>query len=67
MIGNAGNNLLNTNIGGQSPAYTAAPKTTVNKYYNIFSKKMEAMELPDIDLEYNAVLLPEKTTFMRTA
>lgn len=67
MIGDAGNNLLNTNIGGQNPTYTAAPKTSVNKYYNIFSKKMEAMELPNIDLEYNAVLIQGKSTFMRTA
>ena len=66
MIENKGNNLLNTQIGGQSPR-TATPKTTVNKYYNIFSKKMEELELPDIDLEYNAVLIPERSTFMRTA
>lgn len=66
MLQNAGNNLLHTHIGGQT-TYTAGSKTSVNKYYNIFSKKLEEIELPNIDLEYNSVLIPEKSTFMRTA
>ena len=67
MIGNNnGNNLINTYIGGQT-AYTSGTKTSVNKYYNIFSKQMEVIELPNINLEYNSVLIPEKTTFMRSA
>ena len=66
MIGNPGDNLLNTYIGGQS-AYAGTHKTSVNKYYNIFSKKMEVLELPDIDLEFNSPFIPEKSTFMRTA
>ncbi len=64
MINNAGNNLINTHIGGRTPAHTTAGKTSVNKYYNIFSKKMEEMELPDINLEFNSVLIPEKSTVM---
>ncbi len=64
MLNSNINNLLNTNIGNRS-GHTVANKTTVNKYYNIFSKKMEEMELPDINLEFNAVLIPEKSTFMR--
>lgn len=66
MIGNTGNNLLNTQIGRQ-PLNQGASKTSVNKYYNIFSKKMETMELPNIDLEFNSVLEPEKSKFMWTA
>ncbi len=66
MIGNTGNNLLNTQIGRQ-PLNQGTSKTSVNKYYNIFSKKMETMELPNIDLEFNSVLEPEKSKFMWTA
>ena len=66
MIENSGNNLLNTQIGAQTE-YAGGKKTTVNKYYNIFSKKMETIELPNIDLEFNAVFIPERTTFMKTA
>ena len=58
------NNLLNTNIENRT-GHNATHKTSVNKYYNIFSKKMEEIELPDINLEFNAVLIPEKSTFMR--
>ena len=65
MLGDYSNNNLNTQISGQ--AGKSAPKTTVNKYYNIFSKQMEEMELPDIDLEFNAVLIPEKSKFMWTS
>lgn len=62
MISNAGANLLNANIGSRASQYTYSE----NKYYNIFSKQMEVIELPKIDLEFNAVLIPEKSTFMRT-
>ena len=62
MISDAGSNLINTQIGGQT--HTTSSKTSVNKYYNIFSKKMEEMELPNIDLEFNSPLIPEKSTVM---
>lgn len=65
MIGDIGRNLINTHVGGRSSAQTSSAKKSVEKYYNVFSKKMEEMELPDIDLEFNAVLIPEKSTFMR--
>ena len=64
MIGSQ--NLLNVNIGTQNPSLNSASKKSVNKYYNIFSKKMEELELPNIDLEYNTVIL-ETSSFMRTA
>ena len=69
MIGNNNNNLynlVNTNIGGYISGKTSV-KTSENLYYNIFSKKLETIELPDIDLEFNNVLVPEKSTFMRTS
>ena len=68
MIGNSNNmnNLANTNIGGNILGKTTV-KTSENQYYNIFSKKLETIELPDIDLEFNNVLVPEKSTFMRTS
>lgn len=69
MIGNNNNNLnnlVNTNI-GRNTLGKASVKTSANQYYNIFSKKLETIELPDIDLEFNNVLLPEKSTFMRTS
>ena len=55
--------LLNTNINRQTNQYT---KST-NMYYNIFRKKLEAIDIPNIDLEFNSVLEPEKSKFMRTA
>ena len=64
MIGDYNNNL-NTQIGGQLPGKTSGSKTSENMYYNIFSKKMEVFELPDLDLEFNSVMIPEKSTFMR--
>ena len=57
-------NLLHTNIGNRT--YAGSTSTSVNKYYNIFSKKMEEMEIPNINLEFNAILIPEKSTFMRS-
>ena len=62
MIGNSSTNLLNTHIGGKTPSYSPSQ----NKYYNIFSKKMEEIDIPNINLEYNAVLIPEKSKFMWT-
>lgn len=63
MIGNSGNSL-NTNING---AFTRnKTKISLNKYYNIFSKKLEEIELPNINLEFNSVMNPEKNSFMRT-
>lgn len=67
VIENTGNNLINTNIGRQTLGQSVPSKTSVNKYYNIFSKKMEEIELPNIDLEFNSVLKPEKSKFMWTA
>ena len=64
MINSAGNNLLSTHIGTQTSSQTMKAKTSVNKYYNIFSKKMEEIELPNIDLEFNSPLM-ENSTFMR--
>ncbi len=64
MINGNGNNQINTQIGGYNSAGANVHKTSVNKYYNIFSKKLEEIELPNIDLEFNAVL-PEKSSFMR--
>ena len=64
MFDNTGNNQLNINIGSQN-THSVSGKTSVNKYYNIFSKKMEEIELPDIDLEFNTAAVPEKTTFFR--
>lgn len=55
------NNTLNTHIGNQTTTYTKSS----NLYYNIFSKKMEELDIPNINLEFNAVLVPEKSTFMR--
>ena len=66
MIGDIGNNLINTHVGGQTTAQTSSAKKTVNKYYNIFSKKLEEMDLPDIDLEFNAVLIPDRSSVMWT-
>ena len=63
MINNTNTNLLNTNINRHAAAYTKSE----NKYYNIFSKKLEKFNIPNLDLEFNAVLIPEKSTFMRTA
>lgn len=56
------NNTLNTQIGNRTTTYTKSS----NLYYNIFSKKMEELEIPNIDLEFNTVLLPEKSTRMWT-
>ena len=64
VLENTKNGLLNNNIINWS-TQNSTKKMTVNKYYNIFSKKLEEMALPDIDLEFNAVLIPEKSTFMR--
>lgn len=70
MIGETGNNLINTHIGeqygGQYGAQTISDKKSVNKYYNVFTKELEEMKLPDIDLEFNAVLIPNKSTVMWT-
>lgn len=55
------NNSLNTSIGGQPTTYTKSS----NLYYNIFSKKMEELDIPDIDLEFNSAAIPENTTFFR--
>ena len=66
VINSTGSNLLNTNINRNPSSYAMTTKKTVNKYYNIFSKKMEEMELPNIDLEFNSVLIPEKSKFMWT-
>ena len=66
MIENNGSNFKNPHIGGNYGG-KASSKTSVNQYYNIFSKKLENIELPDIDLEFNNVVVPEKTTFMRTS
>ena len=55
--------FLNTNINKQANTYTKSE----NMYYNIFSKKLEAIDIPNIDLEFNTALLPEKHSFMRTA
>ena len=64
MLDGTGNNSINTQISGRSGA--GSVKTSVNKYYNIFSKKMEEMILPDIDLEFNsAAAVPETTSFRR--
>lgn len=62
------NSTTNINI-GSSGLYNNRNtiKTSVNKYYNIFSKKMEDMVLPNIDLEFNSPFIPEKSTFMKTA
>ena len=62
MIRNTNSNLINTNIGGKAASYTPSQ----NKYYNIFSKKMEEIDIPNINLEFNAVLVPEKSKFMWT-
>ena len=61
MLNNTNTNLLNTNIGKQSTTYTKSS----NLYYNIFSQKMEELDIPDIDLEFNSVAIPENTTFFR--
>ena len=63
MLNSTSNNLLNTNIHNQSRTYTKSS----NLYYNIFSKKMEAFDIPNLDLEFNAAIIPEKTTFVRSA
>lgn len=67
MISGNGNNQINTFINRQSGFGSPERKTSVNKYYNIFSKKLEEIEIPNIDLEFNAVMIPEKSTFMRSA
>ena len=56
-----GNNLIGRNLLGRSNQ----PKTSVNKYYNIFTKKLEEIELPDVDLEHNTPMNPEISTFSR--
>ena len=55
--------LLNTNINRKSYSYTKSS----NMYYNIFSKKLEAIDIPNIDLEFNTAILSEEHSFMRTA
>ena len=65
MLDENANSSININIGGKAAANKSASKTSVNKYYNIFSKKMEEFELPDIDLEFNTTFTPEKSSFMR--
>ena len=42
-------NLLETNIGSRERSYIPS----ANKYYNIFSKKMEEIDIPNINLEFN--------------
>ena len=60
------NNLLGNNfIGRNFLTKSGQPKTSVNKYYNIFTHKLEEMVLPDIDLEHNAPMNPETSTFSR--
>ena len=66
MIGSTDKSLINTQIGNHNSALTSSSKKSVNKYYNIFSKKMEELDLPNIDLEFNAVLIPEKSKYMWT-
>ena len=66
MINGTGNNLLGNNfIGRNFLSRSGQSKTSVNKYYNIFTKKLETMELPDIDLEHNTPLNSEISTFSR--
>ena len=67
MLVGAGNNLMNTHVGGEASTHNASVKKSVNKYYNLFSKKMEEIELPNIDLEFNSVLIEDKSTVMWTA
>lgn len=54
-------NLLNTNINSHTTTYTKSS----NLYYNIFSKKLEALDIPNINLEFNSNALPQNTTFFR--
>lgn len=66
MIGDIKKNIINSQINRQVSAHTNYCKKSENKYYNIFSKKMEEIELPDIDLEFNTILIPDKSTVMWT-
>lgn len=49
MLETTHNSLINTHVGSRTTAY----KPSANKYYNIFSKKMEEIDIPDINLEFN--------------
>ena len=53
MIENRNTNLINTNIGGRAASYIPSQ----NKYYNIFSKKMEEIDIPNINLEFNVNII----------
>lgn len=58
-----GKNYLGTNFAGRG----TQQKTSVNKYYNIFTRKLEEMVLPNIDLEHNTPINSEISTFSRLA
>ncbi len=55
------NSNIGTNINQHPMTYTKSS----NLYYNIFSKKMEEFDIPNLDLEFNSAAIPPKTKFMR--
>ena len=67
MLDNTSNNNLlgNTYIGSNLTHRDGQPKMSVNKYYNIFTQKLEEMALPDVDFEFNNPIKPELSTFSR--
>jgi len=64
---NLNNNILsgNTYTGANQTSGSRVKKTSENKYYNVLTKKLEEMILPQIDLEHNTPLNPEISTFSR--